>query len=153
MRRGTCAIGAYGVCGPLLAWLRNYLSDRRISAAVGGHASAAQAIDAGVPYGSVLEPTLFLLYINDLEDFLPEGVHLAVYADDTTLYVTIETTASVQSSIATLQQAVDVLESWGRDWFITFEPTKSQCMTLTRHRLDWQLPSIIFGGCSVPEVD
>ena len=103
---------------------------------VGGHTSAAQTIDAGVPQGSVLGPTLFLLYVNDLEDFLPDGVHLAVYADDTSLYVTIENKASIACSCATLQAAVDVLERWGRDWFITFEPSKSQCLTLTRHRAD-----------------
>ena len=100
---------AYGITGQLLAWLRNYLSDRRISAVVGGHASAARAIDAGVPQGSVLGPTLFLLYVNDLEDYLPNGVHLAVYADDTTLYVTIESKVSVASSSAILQAAVGVV--------------------------------------------
>ena len=64
------------------------------------------------------------------------NVHLAVYADDTTLYVTIESQASVASSSEILQAAVDALERWGREWFITFEPTKSQCLTLTRHRVD-----------------
>ena len=144
---------AYGITGDLLLWLRNYLSDRRISAVVSGHASIARVIDAGVPQGSVLGPTLFLLYVNDLEDSLPDGVHLAVYADDTTLYVTIESQASVASSSETLQAAVDALERWGREWFITFEPTKSQCLTLTRHRVDWNLPPLLFGGEPVPEVD
>ena len=48
---------------------------------------------------------------------------------------------------------MDVLEQWGREWFITFEPTKSQCLTLTRRRADWEIPPIIFGGSEVPEVD
>ena len=49
-----------------------------------GESSQEYPVNAGVPQGSILGPTLFLLYINDL----PEDVtcNITIYPDDTTLY-------------------------------------------------------------------
>ena len=60
-----------------------------------GKSSQEYPIDAGVPQGSILGPTLFLLYINDgptlfllYSNDLPDDVicNIAIYSDDTTLY-------------------------------------------------------------------
>ena len=49
-----------------------------------GKSSQEYPVNAGVPQGSVIGPTRFLLYINDLPDDVI--CNIAIYADDTTLY-------------------------------------------------------------------
>ena len=48
-----------------------------------GKSSQEYPVNAGVPQGSILEPALFLLYINDLPDHVI--CNIAIYADGVTL--------------------------------------------------------------------
>jgi hypothetical protein len=64
----------------------SFLSHRKFRVSVEGEMSTPREMQAGVPQGSVLSPTLFNLYINDAPQ--THGVHLALCADDTCLYAT-----------------------------------------------------------------
>ena len=52
--------------------------------ALDGKSSQEYPVNARVPQGSILGPTVFLLYVNDLPDDVI--CNIAIYADDTTLY-------------------------------------------------------------------
>ena len=71
------------ICTSLGNLLTDFLSGRSIAAVVDGHRSSFKPINSGVPQGSVLSPTLFLLFINDLS-ITSSPIHS--YADDSTLH-------------------------------------------------------------------
>ena len=62
----------------------SFLSNRWLLVVLDRKSSQEYPVNTGVPQGSILGPTLFLLDINDL----PNDVicNIAIYADDTTLY-------------------------------------------------------------------
>ena len=74
----------YGISGQIFGLISSFLSNRRLRVVLNGKSSQEYPVNVGVPQGSILSPTLFLLYINDLPDDLI--CDIAIYADDTTLY-------------------------------------------------------------------
>ena len=78
---------ASGISGPALEWIRDYLKDRKQFAIVNGCKSELNAVNCGIPQGSLLGPRLFSFYVNDLPDQIKEG-EIDMYADDTTLSYT-----------------------------------------------------------------
>lgn len=74
-----------GIRGLPLDLLKSYLSDRVQLVSVNGVSSGFEKIGFGVPQGSVLGPTLFLIFVNDLQLLDLHG-KLNLYADDAAIF-------------------------------------------------------------------
>ena len=75
---------SYGISGQIFGLISSFLSNRQPWVILDGKFSQEYPVNAAVPQGSILGPTLFLLYISDLPDDVI--CNIAIYADDTTLY-------------------------------------------------------------------
>ena len=106
-----------GVSGSLLKFFHSYLDGRKQRVVLNGNLSKWNAIQSGVPQGSVLGPLLFLIYINDLPDNLQSNVKL--FADDSSLFTRV---SSVHDSHQQLSDDLKKIESWAQQWKMVFNP-------------------------------
>ena len=98
-----------------------------------GKSSQEYPVNAGVPQGSILGPTLFLLYINDLPDHVI--CDIAIYADDTTLHSKCDQASDLWQQLelaseleSDLQDTVD----WGKKWLVDFNAGKTQLVSFNQ---------------------
>lgn len=115
---------AYGIEGKLLDWIRAFLTNRQQQVRVGSSLSSWAPVISGIPQGSVLGPTLFLVYINDLPDVVSNIVKL--FADDSKVYRVI----SNPEDCSSLQEDLDSLQQWSEQWLLRFNVEKCKCMHL-----------------------
>jgi hypothetical protein len=69
--------------GELYKWFERYMSSRKQCVFINNSKSPLVNPNAGGPQGSVFDPLLFLLYVNDIADHLLSLTRL--FADDTSL--------------------------------------------------------------------
>ena len=89
-----------------------------------GAASEWSHVTSGVPQGSVLGPLLFLLFINDFPNVIPESTSTGLYVDDTKLCKAIRS----RVDCAQLQEALTCADDWSRECNINFNPSKCKIL-------------------------
>ena len=128
-RKLLTKLKAIGIDGKLLSWLESFLSDRSQVVIVNNTYSSPAAVISGVPQGSVLGPTLFLIYINDIQNNLPPGIRIKLFADDCKLYI-IFTTDQATDQTNNLNLALDRILSWTKNWQLDLSLPKSAVLHL-----------------------
>ena len=98
-----------------------------------GKSSQEYPVNAGVPQGSILGLTLFLLYINDLPDDVI--CNIAIYADDTTLYCKCDQASDLWQQLELVSKLeFDLRDTvdWGKKWLVDFSAEKTQLVSFDR---------------------
>jgi ribonucleases P/MRP protein subunit RPP40 len=120
-------LSAYGITGSLLKWIDSFLSNRTQRTRVGSSLSDSVNLTSGVVLGSVIGPLLFLLFINEISEFLCcDHRTCKLYADDVKLY----TTMVLNEDTALLQNKLDVLFEWSSTWQINISTSKCATMQI-----------------------
>ena len=132
-----------------LKWFSSFLTDRQQRVRVHGSESSWETVKSGIPQGTVLGPTLFLIYINDLPQSLLN--ECALFADDTTAYGLGKLSKTICSS---LSSDMDSAADWAKTWGMLFNAEKSEHLSIKQSSSS---PSssdshVIMGGIQIPKV-
>ena len=105
----------YGLDECSLGLMRSFLHNRRQRTVIRGSAqSSSQTLTHGVPQGSVLSPLLFLVFINDLPKGVSQPTIVDIFADDTTLSLSLPYT-DTSGLCSKLCESTRELENWSRN--------------------------------------
>ena len=118
----------YGIIGNLLLWFKDYSSNRHQKVFINGVYSSEKPVSASVPQGSVLDPLLFLIYINDITDNLTGMARL--FANYTSLSFSSTNLAVIERVV---NNALFTLKEWATNWLITFHPQKKEVIVNFKH--------------------
>ncbi len=129
----------FGIHGLNLKLFDNYLTNRKQFIDVDGHRSALLNISSGVPQGSILGPTLFLIYINDIYNI---GINAKItsFADDTSLLFVDK---NINNLYNTINNDLYILNNWFLNNNLSVNVSKSVLVLFTTTHNNVKINKII----------
>ena len=112
-----------GIPLKFIRWLNCFLSDRQAKVRFADSTSKSRPMRQGLPQGSVLSPLLFILFVNNLAELLPEDALAAIFADDVTLLATNREKKLAEKEA---QNLVDIVSNWSREWKLNLNADKCE---------------------------
>ena len=113
--------------GSALEFFRSCLTGRSFCVKIGEASSSTAPLHCGVPQGSILGPTLFMLYLLPLGSiFRKHGVSFHCYADDCQIYLPLQ--RNNPDSINPLLNCLNDVKAWLALNFLSFNDSKTEVL-------------------------
>ena len=116
-----------GIHGHMYSWIKFFLTNRTIQTKMNDALSSKEVLEEGLPQGSCLSCTLFLIYISDMEEVL--DILLALYADDLVLWVT---RSDIYDAASVMRTELRKLEKYCVKWKLKINEPKTVYTIFTK---------------------
>lgn len=107
-----------------IRWINEFLKNRSFKIRNGALTSTSRPITTGVPQGSVISPTLFSVFINDVPKANRSNRSLTIMFADDIAQLFMANDLSGPGTIRDIQKAITNIETWSAEWWVKFSPTK-----------------------------
>ncbi|XP_023216832.1 uncharacterized protein LOC111619354 [Centruroides sculpturatus] len=140
----------FGLRGNLPIFIKNFLQNRRFHVRMGNTLSRPFTQQEGVPQGSILSVTLFLIKINSIANCLPPSVKHSLYVDDFQISCQSSNMSFIERQ---LQTSLNCIYDWSKTNGFTFNAAKTSCIHFCRRRGLHLDPEIHLNGDKIPMVN
>ena len=127
LRHRLYKLSFYGINNNTLHWISDFLNQRTKTVVLEGEKSDTISVISGVPQGRVFGPILFLVYINDVHEYLNHSA-LRLFADDSIIYKQINSINDARE----LQEDLEAGARLEQDWLMCFHPDKCNVLSATQ---------------------
>lgn len=117
-----------GVRGVSLDLMQSYLQNRSQAVRIDCSVSLEEPVSYGIPQGSVLGPTLFLIYINSLCTKELQNARIITFADDTVLLFSGKSWSEAQSMA---EEGISKVAQWLDSNLLTLNLEKTKFITFS----------------------
>ena len=137
-----------GVPPRFVQWVKAFLTNRQAKVRLGRAHSKNRLFREGVPQGSVLAPLLFLFVIDTLNDRLPVGLKVSMFADDVALWAS-NPRKEVAASL--VEEGVREVWRWSKEKKLSLSIEKCEVSFFTSETKEfgWQ-PAVVVDGRALP---
>ena len=139
-----------GLKGRLTESISAFLSNRLFRVRVGTYLSDSFPQEMGVPQGSILSVTLFILKINSIISCLSPSIKCSLYVDDFLICCRSRYMPSIERL---MQLCLNNIQTWADENGFKFSKTKTVCMHFCQQRALHPHPDLLLNGVKIPVVE
>ena len=138
-----------GIKGNMAAFIKNFLSHQTFTVQHGNTSSDIYKQETGVPQGSILSVTLFILKINNITESISTGIEKFLYVDD---FAITYSSPNMHTLERQMQNCLNKIKKLTNKNGFQFSKTKTVCIHFYKRRTYHLNPEINIDGHTIPVV-